>query len=238
MKYLITEQQLGDLAYRLVLDKLNDMDFKFKKYKEFSFFPKGTHDADNGVEADYAVGEGYHILIGHSLYRSVRDLFGLTDKETDDAFRRAFNEKGIKKIAFINTLDFSQHQYMFDRNEGVITESKLEKTIIEYINEMFDVDDIHYINPLEYDDETGEEWDDDNRVLFYIGDYQGEDEGCFRWYGCEYFDPNSPASEICPTVSLEIEYENQLNGYFGDMWKEPFKKWFKYHFDLPVKTVD
>ena len=41
MKYVITEQQLGDLAYRLVLDKLNDMDFKFKKYKEFSFFPKG-----------------------------------------------------------------------------------------------------------------------------------------------------------------------------------------------------
>ena len=139
MKYVITEQQLGDLAYRLVLDKLNDMDFKFKKYKEFSFFPKGTHDADNGIEADYAVGEGYHILIGHSLYRSVRDLFGLTDNETDDAFRRAFNEKGIKKIAFINSLDFSEHQYVFDRNESLIKEVKLENSVVDYLDEMFDV---------------------------------------------------------------------------------------------------
>jgi hypothetical protein len=237
MKYVITEQQLGDLAYRLVLDKLNDMDFKFKKYKEFSFFPKGTHDADNGIESDYVVGEGYHILIGHSLYRSVRDLFGLTDNETDDAFRRAFNEKGIKKIAFINSLDFSEHQYVFDRNESLIKESKLENSIVDYLDEMFDVDNIHYTVPYEYNDETGEEGDDNTRMEFYIGDYENDDT-CFRWYSCDYFTPFSQAREICPTVSLEYKYENILNGYFGNKWKEPFKKWFIHHFDLPVKTID
>jgi len=108
MKYVITEQQLGDLAYRLVLDKLNDMDFKFKKYKEFSFFPKGTHDADNGIESDWVRHEGYSILIGHSLFRSVRDLLGLTDEQTKDAFRKAFVNKGIKKISEIATIDFGK----------------------------------------------------------------------------------------------------------------------------------
>lgn len=120
----------------------------------------------------------------------------------------------------------------------LITESKLEETITNYINELFDVDDINWTHPIEYGEEYGEEWDDTNRVEFYIGDYQGEGEGCFYYYDCEYFNPNSPAYEKCPTVSLEVEYENQLNGYFGDKWKEPFKKWFKYHFELPVKTIN
>jgi hypothetical protein len=120
----------------------------------------------------------------------------------------------------------------------IITESKLENLIIEYIDKIFDVNDIHSTNPLEDDDETGEEWEDENRVVFYIGDYNGEDEGCFYWYACDYFNPNSPASEICPMVSVEAQYEKQLNAYFGDLWKEPFKKWFKEHFELPVKTID
>jgi hypothetical protein len=120
----------------------------------------------------------------------------------------------------------------------VITESKLEESIIHYINELFDVNDINWTNPLEDDYETGEEWEDENRVVFYIGDYNGEDEGCFYWYACDYFNPNSPASEKCPMVSVEVRYEKQLNAYFGDLWKEPFKKWFKEHFELPVKTID
>jgi hypothetical protein len=120
----------------------------------------------------------------------------------------------------------------------VITESRLEENILHYINEIFDVNDIHSTNPLEYDDETGEEWEDENRVVFYVGDYNGEDEGCFYWYDCEYFTPNSPVSEKCPLVSVEIEYKKQLDGYFGDLWHGPFKKWFKEHFELPVKTID
>ena len=108
MKILIKEQQLENLASQLVLGKLSDMDFKFKKYKEFSFFPKGTHDADNGIESDWVRHEGYSILIGHSLFRSVRDLLGLTDEQTKDAFRKAFVDKGIKKISEIATIDFGE----------------------------------------------------------------------------------------------------------------------------------
>lgn len=120
----------------------------------------------------------------------------------------------------------------------IIAESKLEESILYYINELFDVTNIHFINPLEYDDETGEEWDDNNRVVFYIGDYNGEDEGCFYWYACDYFTPHSTASRNCPIVTVENEYKNQLDGYFGNMWHGPFKKWFREHFDLPVKTIE
>ena len=120
----------------------------------------------------------------------------------------------------------------------IITESRLEESILYYINEIFDVNDIHSTNPLEWDEETGEEWEDENRVVFYIGDYEGEDEGCFYWYDCKYFIRDSAASKKCPLVSVEIEYKKQLDGYFGDMWHGPFKKWFKEHFELPVKMID
>ena len=117
----------------------------------------------------------------------------------------------------------------------IITESKLEESILYYINELFDVNNINSTNPLEYDEETGEEWDDNNRVVFYVGDYNGEDEGCFYWYACDYFTPHSTASRNCPIVTVENEYKNQLDGYFGNMWHGPFKKWFKEHFDYRLK---
>jgi hypothetical protein len=120
----------------------------------------------------------------------------------------------------------------------IITESKLEESILYYINELFDVNDINWTYPLAYDDETGEEWDDNSRIVFYIGDYDGEDEGCFYWYACDYFTPHSTASRNCPIVTVENEYKNQLDGYFGNMWHGPFKKWFKEHFELPVKTIE
>ena len=111
MKIIIKEQQLENLASQLVLGKLSDMDFKFKKYNEFSFFPKGTHDADNGVESDWVKGEGYQILIGNSLWRSVRDVFNLTEDQTQTAFIKAFIEKGIKKISEVTTIDFGEYNF-------------------------------------------------------------------------------------------------------------------------------
>jgi hypothetical protein len=29
-----------------------------------------------------------------------------------------------------------------------------------------------------------------------------------------------------------------LDGFFNDLWHEPFKKWIMENFDLPVKTVE
>jgi hypothetical protein len=119
----------------------------------------------------------------------------------------------------------------------VITESRLEETITNYFDEIFDVDNIHYTVPYEYNYETGEEGRDDDTMDFYIRDNEN-DYTCFRWYSCDYFIPDSYSKDICPTVSLGYGYENILNGYFGDKWKEPFKKWFTENFNLSVKTVD
>lgn len=122
----------------------------------------------------------------------------------------------------------------------IITESKLEETIINYLYELFPVDNINSINPLESNYDDNEEWEDETRVEFYIGDY-GDEYTCFRWYDCEYFShfsPENPDRTICPTVSVEHEYEKILNGYFNEMWHEPFKKWFTENFNLPAKTVD
>jgi len=123
-----------------------------------------------------------------------------------------------------------------DKKYG-INESKLDEFITNYLYELFDVDNINYTVPYEYNDETGEEGDDDTRMEFYIGDYENDDT-CFRWYDCEYFNSNSYARDICPTVTVEYKYENILNGYFEDKWREPFRKWFIYVFDIPVKTID
>ena len=119
----------------------------------------------------------------------------------------------------------------------LITESKLEETIMNYFDELFDIQDLNWTHPYEYDDEAGEEGDDENRIEFYKGDYSDMDT-CFRYYKCGYFNASSPSQEICPEVSAEHPYSATLTGYFGNMWQEPFKKWIKINFDLPVKTVD
>jgi hypothetical protein len=112
----------------------------------------------------------------------------------------------------------------------IITESKLEETITNYIDGMFDVNDINWVNPLDFNYN-----EDENIVVYYIGDYEDSDYGCFKWYGCNQ--KVYTLKEFCPAVSLEHPYDRILNGYFGDMWHEPFKKWFTKHFKLPVKTV-
>ena len=119
----------------------------------------------------------------------------------------------------------------------IITESKLESAIMDYFDELFDVSNINSTNPYDYDEDTGEEGEDENRVEFYIGDY-GDEETCFRWYDCGYFKQDSHAQKICPTVTVESPYDIKLNGLFGDLWHEPFQKWFKENFDLPIKTVE
>ncbi len=119
----------------------------------------------------------------------------------------------------------------------LITESKLEETFMNYFDNLFDIQDLNWTYSYEYDDD-GNEYEDDNRIQFYIGDYEGDDEGCFVWYGCDYFDEGSPAKDICPMISMESQYLNSLNGYFGDMWQETFIKWIDIHFDLQVKTIE
>lgn len=119
----------------------------------------------------------------------------------------------------------------------LITESRLEDLVLNYLDKMFPTDNISWTSPEEYDDASGLYVEDTNRMVFFIGP-SALDDNAFRWYDCEYFNPDSPAQEICPTVALEPTYSNVLNSYFGETWIEPFKKWFTLNFELPVKTVE
>ena len=70
----------------------------------------------------------------------------------------------------------------------LITESQLDTYVFKTLDEMFPEDEVHYVAPYEYDDETGEEGDDECRLLFYLGDYEGDDDdGIFRWYDYCYW---------------------------------------------------
>ena len=129
----------------------------------------------------------------------------------------------------------------------IITESKLNETIKNYLNSMFDVNNIGWTYGF---DDMGNEVD--YAVEFYNNDYD-EDETVFRWYDKEYWDEQidelSPSQEYDRNLLkryknespiLELEHSNTsnaLNGYFGDAWKEPFKEWFKENFNFEVKTI-
>jgi 3'-phosphoadenosine 5'-phosphosulfate sulfotransferase (PAPS reductase)/FAD synthetase len=120
----------------------------------------------------------------------------------------------------------------------IITESRLDKVVTEYLNEIFPLDDVNYLNPIEYNDDTREEYEDETRVEFYLGDYEDGETTIFKWYDCKYFYPDSPVQNICPTVVVEHPYDDTLIAYFSDKWEEPFKKWFTENFNLPVNTVE
>lgn len=119
----------------------------------------------------------------------------------------------------------------------LITESKLESAIINYLDEIFPVEDMNQIHPYEYNDETGEEGEDEYRREFYLGDYDDGDNTCFKWYDCRYFYWWEDKVG-CPIVQIETQYLSLLNGYFGDTWEKPFKNWFTKNFDLPINTIE
>ena len=120
----------------------------------------------------------------------------------------------------------------------LITESKLDQLIVNYLNLLFDVNNIHHTNPTEYDYETGEDYDDDTRVEFYFGDYEDGDNNIFKWYSPEYFNEGTPVRDRAPLVFLEDKYAETLNLSFSDMWHEPFKRWFTENFNLPINDVE
>lgn len=122
----------------------------------------------------------------------------------------------------------------------ILTESKLNSSIKKQLDVMFDVENINSTNPYEYDDD-GNEYEDENRVQFYIGDY-GNDDDVFLWYAKEYWGGTESESymgykQASPVVEIVSPYDQQLNGLFGHHWFEPFKEWFTENFDLPVKSV-
>ena len=127
----------------------------------------------------------------------------------------------------------------------IISESHIDELVIKQLDNLFNVDDIHWTNPIEEDGETGEEYEDPTRVIFYYGDYSDEDT-LFYWYdkgywGQDYSGHNSDNFSLhksnSPMLVIEEPYHSRLNGLFGNKWYKPFKIWFKENFELSVKTL-
>jgi hypothetical protein len=54
----------------------------------------------------------------------------------------------------------------------------------------------------------------------------------------EYFYAHADIKNRAPVIVMDDNYLLSLNGYFGDGWHEPFKKWLMENFNLPVKTIE
>ena len=126
----------------------------------------------------------------------------------------------------------------------LITESKLNSAIYEYIDQLF-----HEGKKIEMVKHTrhGNDADEDVEVEVegaYDFFHKGEDE-LFIWTGEEYY--NRPYNKsvwskwkaLAPVVEI-VNYQklDSLNNMFGDLWRPVFIKWFENTFSLPVKTLN
>lgn len=125
----------------------------------------------------------------------------------------------------------------------IITESKLNQLVIDYLNEKYDTNNIGWEYGIDdWGNEVG------YAMKFYQGDYD-EDDTLFRWYGEDYWDSEDTESysnerrqemkDKSPILSFEdTNILNTLTGYFGNNWKQPFIEWFWHKFQIPVKSIE
>ena len=116
----------------------------------------------------------------------------------------------------------------------IITESKLESAIISYLNDNFYPDYGWADSYQEVVDIWGE-------VDFHINDFDS-----YIYYGCNA--NGGPEDEFfasyghlhyykCPLLLIYPRVSEQLNNYFGNMWKPVFKKWFEENTGLTVNQI-
>ena len=123
----------------------------------------------------------------------------------------------------------------------LITESKLNSAIYEYIDQLFhEGKKIEMVKHTRPDDDTFEDVEVEGAYDFF---HKGKDD-LFIWTGKEYYDRPynsslfSKWSELAPIVEIDAyEKVDTLNNMFGDLWRPIFIKWFEDLFSLPIKTL-
>lgn len=118
----------------------------------------------------------------------------------------------------------------------VITESRLEKVVTDYL------DDLYYPDygwkgvsqpGSSYQDEV-DRWGD---IVFFVDDVDS-----YVYYGCNAGSENDRAFDgygrlhnyKCPLLELNPHTAKRLDSIFGDIWRPIFQKWFKEHTGLEV----
>ena len=124
----------------------------------------------------------------------------------------------------------------------LITEGKLFDSIYKYIDESFEQDEIDWVYGIDYDPEGNEDIEDENFLIFYKGDWEGEEDSdvIFYYFNVDYYEDepsNKSFRDDSPILEVIGEYAKQLDNMFDIYWHEPMKKWFQDNFNLPVNTV-
>lgn len=132
----------------------------------------------------------------------------------------------------------------------IITESKLDQVIYDYLDELFAAEngntEIYTLQTIDVDNEDVEGSYDFVNDDYYEGDNQ---EYLFSLTTAEYYKTIHPKyitkheletlSNDAPIVGIyDKDKLNQLNSYFGDMWKPKFKQWFKDKTGMDFKSLD
>ena len=126
----------------------------------------------------------------------------------------------------------------------IITENKVFDTIYKYLDKTFNPNQMDWVyGPNEEGDDWQENPENENFLMFYKGDYQGEYDSdvVFHYFDVDFYredDPShKPFREQSPILEVIGEYGKHLDTMFDNHWEEPMKKWFQDNFNLPVKTV-
>ncbi len=116
----------------------------------------------------------------------------------------------------------------------VISENRLNDIILNFINNYYDVDEIH---SSPFHDEDGNPTN--KAIEYYLGDW-GDGEEIFRLYNESYWiNPGDFRKELSPILMIENEnFVSHLNSMFQDKWKPVFKEWFKENFGEEIRTID
>jgi hypothetical protein len=128
----------------------------------------------------------------------------------------------------------------------LITESKLDDVIYNYIDELFAAENgTTEIHKLESINQDGENIEDVYDIVNddYYDDNNGGDY-LFTWAGKKYYENHAHQSfgarlvDEAPIVEINDGGKvRNLDSYFGNLWKPVFIKWFKDKVNLPIKTI-
>ena len=127
----------------------------------------------------------------------------------------------------------------------LITESKLDDVIYNYIDEMFAAENgstkIHKLESINREDGGIIE----NLYDIVNDDYYGnEGDYLFTWVGKKYYENHDDQSfggrfvDEAPIVEInDGDKVRNLDSYFGNLWRPVFIKWFEDKVNLPIKTL-
>ena len=121
----------------------------------------------------------------------------------------------------------------------LITESRLEKLVIDYLDDIY-VPDYGWNENNRYGSYQ-QDVDKFGDLVFFI-----DDQDSYIYYGCnanagpedEFFAGYGHLHNYkCPLLSVYPAVAQRLDSTFGDIWKPIFKKWFEKNTGLEVTQL-